>query len=473
MLSGILKDNPKAVLLFFVALSLLLWTDPFVFFSRDDWTFIMEYASDKTASQFFSEAHGSHVLPLFKILYYIEMKVFGHNAILYQIVSLIMWGIGSFALYRIFSYISDNNTLSLIVASIFCIHPNFGDIMYWIFQQGVIVHLSFQILTVLFYLKYIKSDTQKDMWSFLILLVTQNYFFGNGIFMPILFSAHYLYEKRKFSAVIAYMMVLQMIFVIVQKMFSVQDFTIMQILENWLLSLRTFTNLILVSVTRMFFVKQFGSTALTALSMAIYIVLMYFAFKKNKSLFLFGIGYIFFANISMSIARTDILKYEFDLIHYYYTILIFAPLFFIAFMGLSKIVEMELKINKVLQYGTTLYVVGLLLLNVQVKKIFSYKNFKNKEAINNAVIYGKVNYFPFDDGMYYGAKNIYQDNLLNEEVHKSLGKSSYFKVDSEVYDYIGERHYSRYMKKNNEILKSYENLKKSALFNIDINYERK
>ncbi len=467
-------NKTKAIAIGFIVLALLVWVDPFAFFKSDDWSFIMRYASnDYLSGGYIFEGHGAHVIPLFKSIYYLELSVFGKNALCFQILSVLLWGILSYAFFKLCQQINPSKSaLALLISLLFCLHPNFADILYWIFQQGVILHLLFQILTILYYFIYLKERTSGKLFLFLILLIGQNYFFGNGVLFPCLFIFHSILEDRKLlSKHLVVLIGIQIIFLVIQKSFSQEEIGILSVFENSASIVISFLKLIYVSVTRFFFIRNFAGSYLLALALLLFFIQAYFAFRNHGKLFFFSIVYLVISTISMAIGRSQIASMPENEIHYYYSILLFPPLFMMLFLALSGFRTKQH--HKIITGVLTVYAIVFTAVNIQAKRIYSYRNFKNKEAMNNAVLYSKINYYPFDDAMFSNGQNLYLDNILNPEVQKSLLKNNYFKADSNIINYLGKRNYDTFTEENRKMINSYKYLEEHSLFDLDINYEKK
>ena len=470
MISRLAKSE-KVILLFLILLSLITWIDPFSFFKGDDWIFIIDFANGSFISNLIT-AHGAHVIPFFKAIYYFELLTFGKNAILFQIVSVILWGSNCFVVYLILKQISENiNPLQLLIAAAVCLHPDFSDIIYWIFQQGVIFHMLFQSMAILFYLKFLKNYSSRNYIWFLAFLLTQNYFFGNGIFFPLLFICHYIFNKRKilFDRYLVSLLTLQLLFIIVQQLLSHQQIPINEIISNRFTIFQAWINLIEVSLTRFIFIKPTGGAWMVYISFLVFVLICYKAYKTSPEHFLFAFLFLLVSSISIPIARVSIAQFQFHEIHYYYSTLLFPPLFLLFFIALS---EYNFKYSGIFQFSVFLCFAALFIINLQSKRIYSYRNFKNKEFLMTAINYGKKNYYPYDDAIFSSQKNIYLDHIGHAEIQKSIQKTNYFGADSVIINYMGNDAFLSFIENNRNVLKSYTMLSEQSKVNLDIEFEK-
>ncbi len=463
----------KAILIFLLCLSLLIWLNVFSFFLGDDWSFINDFANGKSFKEYALVGHGGHVIPLFQALYTMELVLFGKNAICLQFTSVLFWGLTCFVFYLLLNRMSTHEYAkrnSLIITIVFCLHPDLADVIFWIFQQGVILHILLQLLAVLYYFNYIQQGHFKNFVLFLFFLVIQNYFFGNGVLFPLLFICHYFFEKRKIDKLIICTLLIQLLFIFIQKALSQQEINLNTLLENYTSIIISFFKLIYVSIVRFAFVKQTGGSVLVYIGLVFFAYLCYLAYRDQKNYFIFCILYLFVSSLAVPIARFQIAGFQPQDVHYYYSVLLFPPLFLILYLAISHI---QVKGYNLLFSICLVYTIGFYFINIQTKKIFGYKHFKNKEAIENAVLYGKKNYYAFEDGSSARGKQIYQTFLLNPEIQKSIQKTDYFASDSSIIEYLSDSVYTNFIIQNTNILNSYKILKEKSLFNLDINYEKK
>jgi hypothetical protein len=469
------KIGNKYIATSLIVLSLLIWVDIFVFFREDDWTFIIDYTQGKTFADYFLIGHGGHVIPLFQFFYSIELSIFGKNALLFQIVSVFTWGLLCFVYYIFLINIglrkkSDRLTAFCLVI-LFCLHPNFSDIIYWIFQQGVILHLLFQLLTVFFYFEYIKENSKKLFSLFLSCMIIQNYLFGNGLLFPMVFVAHFMIHKKKWISIeVIFLSLLQLGFILIQKALSLQPISLELIFNNSYLIILGYCKLIAVSISRLFFIKNYGGWYTISFALMLFSYLSVLAYRNNRSYFIFSILCLLVLSVAIPLARFQVFSESHFNIRYYYSTLLFLPISTIIFLALSY--EKNPFKNK-LRYIFVFYLVSFYSVGLQTKKIFSYKNFKNKEALQNAVIYGKLNYYPFEDAIFSSSKNIYLDHLTAEQVLYSTQKTSYFLADSTIIEALGYKKYKIFLEKNKQVVDSYIKLSKESLFDLDIGYEKK
>lgn len=463
--------------LFFVCISLFLWLQPFIFFWKDDWDFIYSYFNIDHLS-FILKDHNGHIKPLFKIFYFSEIYLFGKNTVFYQIIELILLGITAYLFSCIFREISPKNTLfSLIVPVMLIANPSCGEVTLWVFEVCLILHMLFQASTILFYLKYASKGDRLYLYLFVTSLIFQNYFFGNGIFFPMLFIiVELIGSKFRLSKLIVLLVIIQVIFVFIQMVGSSNHISISTLVSNYSSVLSTFFTLISVSISRLFFIKETALGNLTPyLGLSLFLILFFLAYRNNKKSTLFCLGYILISSISIPLARPGA---EYGM-HYYYSVLVFPSLLFLIYISVSSLKERYNKIAFVLCLNL---LIAYFMADIQMKKIYAYKDFKNKEHMMNAITYSKEYYYPFSENYYVTwCLNLYWDNQQNPSIQRSIQKNSNFELDTGIQAYLQKGPYTsfrpdyvaRFKRNSKKIISCYKHLCKNSFIDFDITFEKK
>jgi hypothetical protein len=452
----------------FITIALLCWFDWQAFFWRDDWVFIDDYLN-KNFLDFIFTAYNGHVKPLFKLVYYSQLLFFGKNALFFQMTNVVFFGLLAYIFSLILREVSfkENKSFAIYTAVLMCAHPGFGSITLWIFAICIILQLLFQALAILFYFKFIKDNTTpQNYFLFILFVIVQNYFFGNGLFFPLLFIFHQFLENRfKINKPIIILLTIQLLFVLIQNFSSNQSIGIHYIFQNNIEILKSFFTLLFISSARFFFIKQEINSVLICASTLIFLWVCYWSLKKNKNMFLFGFVYLILASVSIPIARLGLTK-SFS---YYYSVLLFPAFFFLFYTAISSF---NLKYIKPIVLTGSIVLFSYFVLDVQVKRIYSYRNFKNKENLLNAIHYSKEHYYPFDDPFITDSKNICIDNFKNIGIQNSLGKNNYFEMDSIIRNYLGRSSAAVFNEMSNNVIRNYKLLSKESKVDIDLNYEK-
>jgi hypothetical protein len=467
--NGVMLPLTRVTLLTFaVMLALLAWLSTDIFFFGDDWIFINDYFN-MHFQQFVTAPYYGHVAPVFRLTYYSAITLFGKNAILYHASNVILFGIFIYAFFRFLQQLLPGGGYQLAAiatSALLCVHPGFGSVTLSIFQTCITLHILFQAMALLYYSRYVQSNTQKHFNAFLLFLVLQNYSFGNGLFFPLLFIFHQLIEKGlKLSRPVIILGVAQLLFLVIQKLASNQQMGLSYFMDYGLSMVQSFAELIAVSVARFFFIKHFESNIILLAGMALFVTLCYHAFRKNRHLFLFCMAYMILSAITVPIARPVL----YHPVNYYYTDLLLPPLFMLLFIAIAGFTVSFPKISTIVFY--IFFIVWFFTGGIQMKRIFAYRNFKNKENLYNAVIYGKTGYYPYDDGLILGIKNSMMDSTSHPDVQRSLQKSGYFSVDTTLA--LEEKQEGNFREIAARNINNFKRLEKQSLIDLDIKYEKR
>lgn len=168
-----------------LALAFALWRPDFMFFWRDDWDFLSGLRN--AGPGWLLVDHYGHILPLFKLMYWGEMAVLGTNTQWHGFVSVVLFGLGSVALLRLLLKVTSPVPAWAAVV-LYTAHPMMFQHVGWIFEQCMSAHLFFQAMSVLCFLRWQQTERSAHLALTLLFIVVQNYFFGNGIFLPLMLA---------------------------------------------------------------------------------------------------------------------------------------------------------------------------------------------------------------------------------------------------------------------------------------------
>ena len=468
------KGKNKAILLFFfICIAIFFWIEPSIFFLRDDLYYIAKYFFENRLD-FILSPHWGHVMPVFRFVYFSEIFLFGKNAILFQLLGLILLGMMAFLYSRMYRRVTTRNTvLALVIAVMMIAHPDWTEVTLWVFEICIILQLFFQALTILIYYKYVENDNQKYFFLFLGALILQNYCFGNGVFFPLLFIFALLLEKGSRKSHIISLVVIQIAFLLIQKFHSEQAIYISDLLHNYKAVLLNYYNFISISAVRFFIVKQVFGSAIQLASLVLFLVLSMVAYRNDKKATLFFLAYFFVASISVPLARPN-LRTNF---HYYYTTLLFPALFSILYISFSKI---DAKLFKVAFVFFGLCLCGYFFIDLKAKRIYGYMDFKNKERLMDAINYNKEYYYPYDELYVTDGIDVYLDNMSDASIQKSIQKNSYFELGTGLQNYFVKQNgdsaqlvINEFKYRSKSTMQAYKLLQKHSFIDFDITYEKK
>lgn len=465
------------ILLFFIILSLLYWSNPNTFFLADDWHWIIDYIDGKPFKSYALKERDGNLYTLSQLVYNWELFLFGKNAFCFQILITIFWGITVFIFYLIALKITSNESISyltLLLAATFIMHSFCGHLILWIFSQNIILQFIFQGLTVLLYFKFLQKESNKNLLLFCIFLFLQNFFSVNGKLFPILFIGHYVwrYKFEKKGAVIGKFLLttvlIQVLFLVIQRLTSSQV-TVGGVLRSLHYILIAYFMLLAHGVARFFYLSKLLSGSLIYLSLIILAGLFFLAYKKSKNGAIFLFLYLIAVTLSVPIGRWHHILFKYRYVFTSYSFFMF-PVIFMLFMIIFK--DLSVNVKRILGVILSLCAIFFFFDGLRLKRTYSIWHTKNKEALYTAIKYNKNHYYPFNDQVITQGTILYLDHVTNETIQKSLMKSSYFGADSAIIQYMGEDRYNKFLNFSSKVIQSYKKLSERSLFDLDVPFEK-
>ena len=365
--------------------SFCFWKPDSNFFWGDEWVFLVDFR-DLNSYAFFLK-HGQHIKPLFELVYFLELNIFGVNNLLYSYFNIIVFSISVYYFYRVLNLLFEEIYYSLIFALFYCIHPlNYYQIA-WTFQICVILQILFQILLVYNLLLYFKTRNAAYFVYSIIALFAQNYSFGNGVFVPALVVVGlFLFDKTKnrarFTTII---LSIQFLFIVFQAMNTSPSgllaTTILEIIYAFFFFIAAN---ITATVFVMFKINGFflGWIILAVFSLMIFRLLFY---RRSYGPYIFFfVFWILVVSFSIPVARFDsIISGHFR--HYYSALSLPAILICFAFIGYDFYIRISPKYYRFFIISLSLAFCLIFLLDQRLINIFSTRHFRNKLAMYNAI----------------------------------------------------------------------------------------
>lgn len=174
-------------------LVILYWRLRNSFFYWDEWTFLRDITYHMYSIW---DAHNEHFFPLFKSFYFIEFKLFGLNAHYYQYVNLLLHTINIFLIYYLSNLIFNNRWTSIVAGVFYAFNPMQSENLIWTFQSNILLNIMFFLLGLIFITKYIQNQKKYYILLGLIFTFLQNYFFGTGLFLPLVALIYFIILGR-------------------------------------------------------------------------------------------------------------------------------------------------------------------------------------------------------------------------------------------------------------------------------------
>jgi len=389
-----------------VSLAFLVWRMDFNFFWRDDWNFLEDMRHVSWA--YFIQDHFGHVKPLFKLTYYIQLRLFGTNAIFFSYMNILFLGLCNYLVYRIMRTIATDHS-AWLTAVLLTIHPVMFQYVGWSFEQCISLHLLFQVLAVYHFLLWHRDGKDLRLIAVALLTVVQNYFFGNGLFIPLLFGAGVLLfadHGRKIKVAIAFLLLFAF-FMVVQITFGGDRGSVDLTFSALPGMISGGIHLLGVNSARLFFIHErlAGSATpwIATLLFTALVVLALMRQDRDRRLAWFHMLWFLLAFCSVPIVRRDELAHM--AIPHYYTVLAAVPFAFLVEHAVGGSPRWKLIPARIWKPLAVLGTIGILLLDQELKGIMSFRHFRNEQMMMKSLQDGSP-YHGFDDP-YFSTSKIY------------------------------------------------------------------
>lgn len=392
--------------------TLTFWRVDVNFFWRDDWNFLDGMRSPSAA--YFIHHHFGHVKPLFKLAFFAQLKLFGTNAIFFSYFNLLFVAIGAYAMLRLLLQLTSPlsawaTTLVLLV------HPLLFNHVGWTFEQCISLHLLFQVLAVGSFVRWVRGRAQRDLAAAFLLTVAQNYCFGNGLFLPLMFVAAcplLLEDWRGHWRAMVGFFGLFLLFAWVQIMLGGDRAGMPHTLADLSGLVQGGIHLLGVDTARIFFVQEHALGGLTPwLGIAGFVGFVLIALlrkDRDRRMVWFHLFWFLVAFCSVPIVRRGDLVLA--VIPHYYSILCMVPLGFVAEHALGGAAFWERIPRKVLLLGAGIALVGVFLLDRQLMAMVSFRSFRNEQAMMRSLQDGTP-YKGFDEPYFRAERDKVEDPL--------------------------------------------------------------
>lgn len=395
----------RLVLPVLVCIAFLFWRVDFNFFWRDDWYFLDGMRA--FGWRYLIDPHFGHVQPFYKLLFYLQLRLFGTNAIAYSYVNILFFALGNYAVFRLVRSLSSVSA-AWITSLALTMHPLMFNHVGWTFEQCVSHQLLFQVLAVAAFLHWARGGEHRSLRWALVFTVVQNYFFGNGLFMPMLFAAASLVfpavrpVRWKAAAGFGALFVL---FVLVQLRFGGDRDDGALTLANIPAMLSGAWFLLGMDTSRYFFLREYIAGPITPwVSIAVFAAFILLAVLRRDrervtALFLSGWFLVSFWSIPM-VRQTKLLEQS---VPHYYSVLCIIPVALLVEHALGGRRWWKMLPSRLLLPGAALAVLVLFLLDRQLMGMVSFRSFRNQQLMMKSLQDGTP-YYGFDDPCFTSAR---------------------------------------------------------------------
>lgn len=387
----------------FYALLLLLpfvfWKNSASFFWRDEWQFMNAFRGFKFS--FLLEPHFYHIVPIFKLFYFIQLKIFGINAQLFHYTNLILFGLIFIVLFKLFICRLYSAWHGFFICVIILAHPiNFNHLL-WSFQVGITLQLFFQSLSIYYLFKYLESSGWKYFLLTFVFAILQNYSFGNGLLFPLLIFLFLLFTKNKRKITIPIVLFLLILFVSIQVLLGKSEQLLNNIPENILPIANSFIIFIGTNLARFFFLREnlLGNTTLY-FSIFLFLILLLIGIlnkKTDKKIIIIYSGWFLLSNTLIPIAKASSIL-EHSMPHYYSTLsfIPFGLLISEIVKPWVKNIEGNKKVTSLLFASIVSIMLVFFTIDNMMVNTFTIRSIRNEANFNQAVS-SNTPYYAFDD----------------------------------------------------------------------------
>lgn len=393
-------------------ITLAFWRVDVNFFWRDDWNFLDGMRSP--SASYFIQHHFGHVKPLFKLAFFAQLKLFGTNAIFFSYFNLLFVAIGAYAMLRLCLQLT--SPLSAWVTTLLLlVHPLLFNHVGWTFEQCISQHLLFQVFAVGSFITWVRHRRQRDLFATFACTIAQNYCFGNGLFLPLMFVAAcplLLEGWRGHWRVMLGFFGLFLAFALVQVLLGGDRAGMPHTLADMVGLVQGGMYLLGVDMARIFFIHEHALGGLTPwLAIAGFVGLVLIALlrkDRDRRMLWFHVCWFLVAFSSVPIVRRGDLVLA--VIPHYYSILCMVPFGFIAEHALGGAAIWGRIPRKVLLTGAGIALVGVFLLDRQLMAMVSFRSFRNEQAMMRSLQDGTP-YKGFDEPYFRAEHDKVEDPL--------------------------------------------------------------
>ena len=148
----------------------------------------------------FSSFYQANYHPFTTMIYFFEYNWFGLNPLPYHLLNVLLHVLNVFLVFKFVERLSGKQMTALIVAVLFAVHPLHVESVAWISELKDVLYSCFFLLSMLVYLRYMKSGFQmRDYWASLLLFLASLFSKSAAVTLPLLLIAIDIYKGRKLN----------------------------------------------------------------------------------------------------------------------------------------------------------------------------------------------------------------------------------------------------------------------------------
>lgn len=195
----------NCILIFLAILGVFYPAYGFEYINFDDPTYVTENPwvlkglSTKGILWAFSNEHGGHWHPLSWISHMIDIELFGINPAMHHLNNLIMHALNCVLVYVLVNSLFSSRFACLFIALAFGLHPQRIESVVWISERKDVLSMLFSLLSLIFYVQYVKNRGRLAYYFALIALTLSLLAKPTAIVLPLLFLTLDFYPLSRFS----------------------------------------------------------------------------------------------------------------------------------------------------------------------------------------------------------------------------------------------------------------------------------
>lgn len=180
---------------FFGIVNFFYWKMPFYFYFNDEWYVNNQYLNKGIKAIFLS--NNEHFLPLGRFFSFLEMKIYGLNAIYLHYEAIIMHFIVVVLLIVFIYLLFRKKLLAVFGGVIFAFNPLLWESFFLQGGRVTMLNSALFLFSLILLLIFFENKKKKFFYLSLLFLVLQNFSFGFGIFLNFVYLSFFLLFGKK------------------------------------------------------------------------------------------------------------------------------------------------------------------------------------------------------------------------------------------------------------------------------------
>lgn len=294
------------------------WGMPFYFYFYDDWSGIYQYQKLGTKAIFLSV--NEHFVPVAKIFFYIESKIYGFNAIYLHYETLLIHFLVTIILMYFVYLLFKKKLLSFLAGFIFAFNPLLWESFFLQGGRYTMLNVFLFFMSLIFLLLFFQKRRSVFFSISLFFLILQTFSYGFGIFLNFIYFLFFIMfvNKKKDKSKIALIFIIVILLTLSYIFLSpLRSFTLNAGGLSFIEKIRRISDYFYFAAISnfvrpiIFFILPSDFSVVLKrvyLSFFVFSLLIFYAFlndKKNRKILIWTIFYFLSFVISISLSRYD------------------------------------------------------------------------------------------------------------------------------------------------------------------------